>query len=215
MLVGERMKKPVLTIRPDVPVQDALVMMHKEHVRRFPVIDQRGKLVGMISEKDILNASPTEATSLSVWEINYLLSKITVDRIMTKNPITVVEDLPIEEAARIMSDKKVGALPVMRDGELVGIITETDLFKIFLELFGAREAGIRVTASIMDRPGGLAELSGAIYKLGGNIIAFGTFQGESPEKGLITFKVGGVTLEALKEAVLPHLDRIIDIRETH
>jgi len=108
---------------------EAMNLMKKEKIRRTPVIES-GKLVGIISDKDLLNASPSDATSLSVWEINYLLSQITVKEVMSKNVITVEESTPIEEVARIMADNKIGGVPVVRDGRVVGLITETDLFKI-------------------------------------------------------------------------------------
>ena len=114
----------VLTVSPEESVQEALVSMRKEHIRRFPVVDKKENWSGSSLESDLLNASPSEATSLSVWEISYLVSKITVERVMTKDVITVTEDTPIEEAARIMADKKIGALPVMKGDKLVGIITE-------------------------------------------------------------------------------------------
>src|SRR5512136_2093206 len=112
MLVGERMSRPVITISPDMPIVDALNMMRREHIRRAPVVKD-GKLVGIVSDKDLLNASPSAATTLSVWEINYLISKILVKDVMAKKVITVTEDTPIEEAARIMVDSKIGGLPVM------------------------------------------------------------------------------------------------------
>ncbi|NPV74895.1 MAG: CBS domain-containing protein [Anaerolineae bacterium] len=213
MLVGERMTKPVITVSPETPIQEALAQMRREKIRRFPVVDERGKLVGIVSEKDLLNASPSDATSLSVFEINYLLSKITVERVMTKEVITIDDDCPIEEAARIMADKKIGSLPVNRGGKLVGIITETDLFKIFLELFGAREPGVRLTVLVPDIPGKLFELTGVICDLGGDIISVGTYMGEDPTTGLVTFKVSRVSIEALKKAVEPVVERIVDIRE--
>ncbi len=120
-----------------MPIVDALNLMKSEQIRRAPVVKDNN-LIGIVSDDDLLNASPSPVTSLSVWEINYLLSKITVSDVMTKNVLTVTEDTPIEEAARIMADNKIGGLPVMRDGNVTGIITETDLFKIFLELMGAR-----------------------------------------------------------------------------
>src|SRR6185436_20684161 len=133
MLVGERMSRPVIAVSPDAPINDVLAMFKKEHIRRAPVIKD-GKLVGIISEGDLLNASPSPVTSLSIWEMNYLLSKVTVKRVMSKKVITVDIDTPIEEAARIMADNKIGGMPVVDSGKVVGIITETDLFKIFLEL---------------------------------------------------------------------------------
>lgn len=211
MFVGERMSHPVITVNPEMPIVDALNLMKREHIRRTPVVKD-GKLVGIITNEDLLNASPSPVTSLSVWELNYLLSKITVSEIMTENVLTVNEDTPIEEAARIMADNKIGGLPVMRDGRLVGIITETDLFKIFLELMGAREIGVRATVLIHNRPGEIARLSQAIYQEGGNIIAFGTFIGEDPSNTLITTKVTGIPLERMKEIVTPLVVKLSDIR---
>lgn len=214
MLVGERMSTPVLTIDADVPVQDALVRMRKDKVRRYPVIDKKGKLIGIVTNTDLMNASPSDATTLSVWEINYLLSKITVERVMTKNVIVTQEDCPIEEAARVMADHKIGGLPVARGESVVGIITETDLFNIFLEMLGARKAGVRLTVELLDQPGKLHELSGLIYNLGGNIVGLGTMLGERAETQSVTVKVSGVKLEDLKNAVKPMVERIVDIRET-
>lgn len=212
MLVGERMSHPVISIQPDVPIQDALAMMRKEHVHRFPVVDKRGRMIGIISETDILHASPSEATSLSMWEIHHLLSKITVQKAMVKDVITVTESTPIEEAARIMADNGVSGLPVIRDGKVIGIITESDLFKIFLELFGAREPGIRVTALVPNVPGELAKLSKAIFEAGGNIVALGQFLGEHSENRELTMKVDGVDTNALKSVIEPLVEKIIDYR---
>jgi acetoin utilization protein AcuB len=214
MLVGEYMSKPAITVRPEMSMPEALDLMHREHIRRLPVINRRGDLVGIVTEADLLKASPSEATSLSIFEVTYLLSKLTIDRLMSKKVITVTEDTPLEEAARIMADNSFSGLPVMRGKALVGMITETDLFRIFLELLGARRAGIRVTVSMPDKPGKLASLTKAIQDAGGNIIALGAFLGESPAEGTITFKVDCVKLEPLKEAILPLVDKIIDIRTT-
>jgi len=211
MLVGERMSKPVITIQPEMPITEALNLMKKERIRRVPVVKD-GKLAGIISDKDLLNASPSPVTTLSIWEMNYLLSKVTVDDIMSKNVMTVTEDTPIEQAARIMADNKIGGLPVMSEGHVVGIITETDLFKVFLELLGAREAGVRVTALIEDKPGKLAALTEAIAAKKGNFVAFGQFTGERQGEKEITFKVKGLSEEETRETVEPVVKKILDIR---
>lgn len=213
MLVGERMKHPVLTITADVPVQDALARMRKDKIRRYPVVDKRGKLIGIVTDTDLMNASPSDATTLSVWEINYLLSKITVERVMAKEVITTTEDATIEEAARIMADNKIGGLPVLRDDRLVGIITETDLFNIFLEMLGARSAGVRVTVEVREEPGKLYELTRAIQELGGNILGMGAIMGESVETRAVTLKVSGISLTKLEQAFSPLVEKIVDIRE--
>jgi acetoin utilization protein AcuB len=211
MLVGERMSHPVISIPPDLPIVDALNLMKQERIRRLPVV-KSGKIVGIVSDKDLLNASPSSATSLSVWEMNYLLSKITVREVMTKQVLTVGESTPIEEAARIMADNKIGGLPVLRDDGVVGIITETDLFKIFLELMGAREKGVRVTALFHEERGQLARLTQAITDKGGNFVAFGQFTGEDPSNRLVTFKVSGLKEQKVKEIVEPLTEKLIDIR---
>jgi acetoin utilization protein AcuB len=162
-----------------------------------------GVLVGIVSDADLLNASPSPATSLSVWEMNYLLSKITVKDVMTKKVLTVTADTPIEEAARIMADHKIGGMPVVsEDGKtVVGIITETDLFKVLLELMGAREKGVRVTVIIEEKLGQLAAITKAITELGGNFIAFGQFAGSDSSNRMVTFKVSGLQEEELRQVI--------------
>ena len=141
MFVGERMTRDPIVVRDDTPINKALKIMRDNKVRRLPVLNDKGALVGIISERDLLYASPSPATSLSIYELHYLLSKIKVADVMTTEVITVTEDTPLQEAARIMADNKIGGLPVERKGELVGIITETDLFKIFLEMLEAQAVG--------------------------------------------------------------------------
>src|SRR5574341_72220 len=211
MLVGERMSHPVISVSSETPIHDALALFKKEHIRRAPVM-QEGKLIGIISQTDLLNASPSPVTSLSIWEMNYLLSKVTVRHVMTRKVLTVDEDTPIEEAARIMADNKIGGLPVTRNGKVVGMITETDLFKIFLELMGAREKGVRVTALVKNQPGQLAKITKAIADLGGDFVAFGMFEGEDPSSKMITFKVAGLKREQIKKAIWNIAKEVWDIR---
>lgn len=215
MLVGERMTRPVLSVSPDTPIQDVLAQMRTERVSRYPVINKKGKLVGIVSEDDLLHASPSDATSLSVWEISYLVSKITVERVMTTEVITVTEDTPLEEAARIMADHRVGGLPVVKDKAVVGMITQTDLFHLFLEMLGARESGLRVTALVKEEPGMLHCLTKVIDEAGGNIIALSTFAGESTENREVTLKVSRMTDQDLRKALEPCVIEIKDLREMH
>jgi acetoin utilization protein AcuB len=212
MFVGERMSHPVITLSPDTPIHDAVELFRKEHIRRAPVVSD-GKMVGIVSEKDLLNASPSPVTTLSVWEMNYMLSKVTVKQVMTKKVKTVDINTPIEEAARIMADMKIGGLPVMRDGKLVGMITETDLFKVFLDFMGAREKGIRVTALIDDKHGQLAKITKAIADAGGDFIAFGQFSGPDTSTKIVTFKVAGMKKDAIQKAVGKIVKKFWDIRQ--
>ncbi len=214
MLVEERMTRNPITVKEDTSLYDALKIMRENRVRRLPVLGKGGKLVGIVSEKDLLYASPSPATSLSVWEISYLTSKITVRELMSTALVTICEDCPMEEAARIMVDNKIGGLPVVRGDQLVGIITETDIFKILLELLGAREQGTRFTLLVPERKGMLADLSARIAEMGGNIVALGTFLGEDPTNRLIALKVQDVD----KDKLWPKLEelgiKLIDVRET-
>lgn len=214
MLVGERMSHPIITVSPKTAMQDALKLMKDEKIRRLPVVDSRGKLIGIVTESDLLQASPSDVTSLNVWELNYMLSKITVEKIMSRDVITVHTDTPLEEAARIMVDSKIGGIPVVKNGDVVGIITETDLFKIFLELLGARESGVRLTVLLPHVPGKLADLTKVISDNGGNLVALGAFLGESSENREITMKVRNVDITTLEEVVKPHVEQIIDIRNS-
>lgn len=211
MLIKERMSSPVITVEPNLPIMDALELMKSKGIRRTPVMKD-GKLVGIISDKDLLNAAPSDATSLSVWELNYLLGKISVSEIMTKNVFTVTEDTPIEEAAYLMAAKKIGGLPVMSDGHLVGLITETDLFRIFLELMGAQQDGVRVTALVPNKVGELDVLTHAIAEGGGEFIAFSQFAGDLSTNRVVTFKVRGMNEEQVREKISPFIEELVDIR---
>ncbi|NIO67752.1 MAG: CBS domain-containing protein [Anaerolineae bacterium] len=212
MLVHERMSKHPITITEDTPINQALKFMRDEKVRRLPVLNKKGELVGIVSERDLLYASPSPATSLSIHELHYLVSKITVSEVMTRDVITVSEYTPLEEAARIMSDNKIGSLPVMRDGKLVGIITESDLFRIFIEILGARDMGVRLSMLVPEQPGILADITRAIADMGGNIISLGTFLGEDPTNRLITVKVADVPEDRLVAEMKVLALEIVDAR---
>lgn len=201
MLVGERMTPRPVTTGPDVPIDEALALMREEQVRRLPVLNKNGKLIGIVAEKDILYASPSPATSLSMHELHYLISKIKVKDVMTKEVMTVDRNTPLEEVARIMADNKIGSMPVMHEGQLVGIITETDVFKVLLEMMGAREHGVRLTLNVPERVGILAEVTRTIADRGGNLVAMGAFQGADPAHRIISIKVDGVSQEDLLSAL--------------
>jgi acetoin utilization protein AcuB len=207
------MTKRPITIHPDTPIDEALKLMRDSKVRRLPVLDKRGKLVGIVTEKDLLYVSPSPATSLSIHELHYLISKIKVEDVMARDVITVTEYTPLEEAARIMADNKIGSLPVMRDDKLVGIITETDLFCIFLELLGAREKGVRLTMLVPEEKGMLASITRDIAEMGGNIVSLGTFLGDDPTNRLITIKVAEVGQGELVSAMEALGMEVVDVRE--
>lgn len=213
MLVRDRMTEDPITATADLPITEARELMRKNEVRRLPVVDDKGNLVGIVTRDDILLASPSPVTSLSVWEITYLLSQVTVDEVMTKDVFTVSADCPVEEAARVMVDNKISGLPVMQDDELVGIITESDIFKSFLELFGGGQKGIRVTALAPYVKGNLAEISTAVADVGGLILSLNVFEGTDPSNWTCTFKASEVSEEELLEAIKPLVVEVLDVRE--
>ncbi len=214
MLVRERMSTRPVTITADVPITEALRIMRQNQVRRLPVLDENGALIGIVSEKDLLYASPSPATSLSIYEMHDMLTRLRVTELMTPDPVTVTPDTLLEEAALIMADSKIGGLPVVKDGNLVGIITETDIFKVFLELLGARQEGLRLTLRIPERMGEMARITTAIARLGGNILALGSFLGDDPTTGIVTVKVVDVPEDQLEAAMHDLGLEILDSRET-
>lgn len=198
----------------DTPVADAQAMMRREKIHRLPVLSHGKQLAGIVSEKDLLYASPSPATTLNVYEMSNLLSRLKVEQVMTREVVTVEEDTLIEDAARIMVDSNIGGLPVMSDGHLVGIVTESDIFKQFIELFGTRRTGLRCTLLIPEKVGELASLASAIASRGGNIISLGTFPGEDPTNAIATLKVDQIEKDALLDACSPFVQEVLDIRET-
>jgi acetoin utilization protein AcuB len=213
MLVANRMTHNPITITADVSIAEAMERMKQEKVRRFPVVDKDRKMIGIVTYQDLLHASPSAATSLSMWEISYLLAQVKVGEIMTKKVITTTEDTPLEEAARLMVDNQIGSLPVVRNDLVVGIITESDIFRVFLEVFGAREKGIRVTLLAPYVRGSMAEITSTVTKAGGLILAFDTFLGDDPSNWGATMRVSEVTKEKLLEVLKPLVVKITDIRE--
>jgi len=211
--VGRCMTKNPVIIPPDLSVPDAQAIMRREKIHRLPVLDKNGKLVGIVTASDLMHASAAPATSLDMYELHYLISKLKVETVMTRNPLTVTEDFPIEEAARYMSDNNISGLPVLRGEVLVGIITESDLFRLFIGLLGARHTGVRLTVLIPEKRGELAEVAGAIAEAGGNILSLATFEGDDPTNSYCVMKVGGIAQQKLVDAVSPHVDRVVDVRE--
>jgi len=144
MRIRDVMTKNPITVDSESLVVDAQRIMKENNIRRLPVVD-KGNLVGIVTQHDLLQASPSPATSLSIHELNYLLAKMKVKEVMKKNPITLTPDTPFEEALRIGQDRKIGSFPVMDKGKLIGIITESDTVRFLTRALGLREEGSRVT----------------------------------------------------------------------
>ena len=213
MLVGNRMTPNPITVSPDLPIAEAIEQMRQKKIHRFPVVDKKGKLVGIVTHQDLLYASPSSVTSLNVWEVTYLLNQVQVKEAMTKKVITVGEDCPIEDAAGLMRENEISGLPVMRGSELVGIITESDIFDIFLELFMAQEKGVRLTVLAPYFKGSMAQISSAITEQGGLIHALNTFKGEDESSWGCVLKVADVSRDQLVQVIQPLVIKILDVRE--
>ena len=198
MRVKDVMTHNPVYISPAASVVEAKTLMTKQNISKLPVLDNNKRLVGIITKNDLNKAGPSQATTLDMYEIGYLLSKLTVEKIMHKKVTTVSEDEVIEEAARIMVDEGIGGLPVMKDSLMVGIITASDLFKTLIDLFGVRQKGVRATFMVKDVPGELAKLSKLITDVGGNIISIITWEGETLEYKRITVKASGISFDQMK-----------------
>ncbi|HMK77778.1 MAG TPA: CBS and ACT domain-containing protein [Thermodesulfobacteriota bacterium] len=144
MRIRDVMTRNPVTVDSETLVLDAQKIMKENNIRRLPVVD-KGKLVGMVTKHDLLEASPSPATSLSVFELNYLLAKMKVKEIMKRNPVTISPDTPFEEALRLGQEKKIGSFPVVEKGKLVGITTESDIIRFVTRVLGIKEEGSRIT----------------------------------------------------------------------
>lgn len=211
MIIADRMKKNPATATPDMSISDASAKMKAEKVHRLPVLDDDRRLVGVISEKDILLAAPSPASTLSTYEINYLLSKLKVKNIMSRNPVTITRETTIEEAVRLMVENDLSCLPVMDNGYLSGIVSKSDLFKILLEMLGAKHKGIRVEALVEDGVGVVAGLSDKFTAAGINIISLGTLEGPDASLRVLTFKLENGTEKQVREIMAP-VSKSLDIR---
>ena len=210
MLVREWMTPDPVTIGPDTPVLEAIKLLKEKGFRRLPIVEG-GKLVGIVTDKDLKDAMPSKATTLSVWELNYLLSKLTVSEVMAKPVITVQADEPLEEAALLMEEYKVGGLPVLEGDRLVGIITITDVLRAFIEVMGMKEGGVRITFDVPDRPGALAQAAQAVPPA--NIVSVAT-AGKHDGMRRIVMRVTGEDAEGVPGRLKAAGEIVVDVRKT-
>jgi len=169
MIVRHVMTSNPFTVTPDTTIAEALAIMREKGIRRLPVL-KGGKLIGIVTKRRLLEVSPSPATTLSVFEMNYLLAKTVVKDIMTKDILTIGPDELLEQAAVLMADNNIGGLPVIEKDKLIGIITEKDVFQSFVEILGFRDIGSRISVDFGDnRPGVLASIASLTAELGMNI----------------------------------------------
>ena len=212
MIVRDFMTKNPFYTNPKEQIYNVKSVMDREKFSKVPVLDDSGKLVGVVTKTDLKKAMPSEATTLDIYELSYLLSKITVEKVMKKDPITVQMDATIEEAAKIMSEKGLSSLVVM-DGEvLTGILSKSDLFKALVNMFGLRYEGVRASLEVSDDCGMLAKISSAIAEKNGKIVSFITADGSDVSKRIITFKIVGLDKETVRDILSKVGGEIKDIR---
>ncbi len=159
MIIKDWMTKDVITVDPETSMMRAAKLMKEKGIRRLPVVDEKGKVVGMLSDRDVKEASPSKATTLDVHELYYLLSEIKVKNIMSPNPLTILDTDTVVKCAAIMHDKKISGLPVLNEqGELVGIMTQNEVYRVLLSITGIYHGGIQIGLKLPDQRGTLKEV---------------------------------------------------------
>ena len=207
MFVKNKMTANPFVISPEQTIPDAHEIMTQHGVKRLPVM-KNGKLVGIISKDDILRASPSKATTFSMGEITYLLSKTKISQIMTKNPVVISLGALLEEAATLMRDHHVSILPVVDNDRLVGIITESDIFDSFIELLGFREPGTRLTIEAEDAPGIMSVLTSIIGQFGANITHVAVYRG-SNGKSAVVIGINSLNTAEIEKSIEEHGFKIL------
>lgn len=172
----EKIRRNPITISPEANFFEARALIHDKGIRHLPVVDKENNLIGIVTDRDIREAAPSDATLLSVQELNYLLGKLKVASFMTPKEklITITPDTLIEEAVKLMRDHKIGCLPVVEEGKLYGIFTETDALDHLVDIFGTNQKGTRLTIAFEDKPGTMASILEIFKRLNINIISIVT-----------------------------------------
>jgi acetoin utilization protein AcuB len=211
MLVKDRMTFDPVIITTDTSLKEALDLVRSSPFRHLPVLDENDKLVGIVTEKSLVYAAPASTTTLSVFEVDYILSRTKVGQVIQGEVVTVGPDLPVEEAARVMIDRRIGCLPVVEKDKLIGIISDTDIFRVFVEGLGGGHPSLRITLVIPEEVGSLAHVTNCVAALGGNIHSLGTFWGQRPEDRLIVFRLEEVDRETVLQALEACDVQVVDV----
>jgi len=189
MIVERRMRRDIVWVDEEDSMKKAIDLLKEKGIRHLPVLRNGEKLTGIVSDRDVKAASPSTATSLEVREIYHLLDQVKIKEIMTKKPYTVSPTTPVEEAALIMREKKIGALPVMEKGNLAGIITETDILDSFIEGMGINGPGYRVELLLPNKPGQLFRVTSLLSEFNVNIVSVVTTRTEEEERKVMVFRL--------------------------
>lgn len=215
MFVKDRMTPDPVYGKPDMAITDAQELMKSNKIRYLPLCDESNKLVGLITQSSLLSALPPDISHFSRFEITYTLSRIKVQSIMVKDVVTISPDIPIEDAAFLMAEKRIGTLPVVEDGQLVGIISGADIFNAMTTLLGASKPGIRVTIQQPDQIGLIARLTTAIAEGGGYLsVCVGYKPSDHSDQWISVCKVDNMNEDSLVEVICGLKDAsILDIRQ--
>ena len=181
MLVKDWMTTNPLMVGPDTSVMKASQMMKENSIRHLPVVNDNEELVGIVSDRDLKEASPSKATTLDVHELYYLLSELKIKDIMTRNVLSVSPRDTVEKAAVVMLEKKIDALPVEEEGKVVGILSQGDVFKVLTSITGVYRGGTVFSFTLEDRPGSIKEVADVIRKHGGRMVSILTSYDHGPE----------------------------------
>ncbi|MGZ9149137.1 MAG: CBS and ACT domain-containing protein [Candidatus Deferrimicrobiaceae bacterium] len=201
MNVAKRMKRNPVFVDEGDSMKKAMDLLKEHEIRHLPVLKDGERLVGILSERDIKQASPSPATALEIREIYYLLDKIKVKQIMTRRPYTVCSTAPIEEAALILREKRIGCLPVVDDGKLVGILTETDIIDAFIAGMGVNGPGYRIELVLENRPGKLLELLKLLKDFNANVVSVATAAHDDPAKIINILRIETRNYKVVKAAI--------------
>lgn len=174
MYVKQFMTSRVFTVSPDDNIADTMALMREKQINRLPVVE-KGKLVGIVTDGDLREVSPSPATTLSIFELNYLVGKTPIREVAVKKVITCTPDTKIEDAALLMRENGIGALPVVEDGKLVGIVTESDIFDTFLDIMGFRSPGQRFVIETKDEVGVMVDLASIMKEHDVNITSLAVY----------------------------------------
>lgn len=203
MRVKNRMTPNPITANRKTNYNQALRLMQQNNIKSLPVIDSKGELVGIVTHSDMLRAEPSPVTTLSVFEVASLLEKVTMDKIMSSPVFAVDESCSITNAANFMLSNDVGCLPVVLDGRLTGIITDTDIFKTFVEITGGGQAGSRIEARMPDQKGQLAPFIKAFTNANSYIVSIAITYDPDGEHAFVDVKERGgdesVIIDELKK----------------
>lgn len=209
MLVANWMSKNLVALDPDSTMSQATRLIREHHISHLPVIDKNGHLKGIVSDRDVKRASASDATTLSVHELAYLLSRMKIIDIMTRDPVTVGPYDTIEEAAMIMLERGISGLPVVDDNSaVVAMITQSDIFRALISLTGITHGGIQFALDLDDRPGSIKEVTDVIREYGGRMVSILTSYDNSPEGKRRVF----IRAKNLDRAKIPEIKRELSNR---